>query len=1215
MKKFLLTGCAAALMASFALPAGAAPLAKSRFLNPEPLHYAPKADGPRFATVTPEAASMALRPFRAPVPEQTATSDNFGYLDSPKGEIWFYTLDLVTTEVKHEAYTESFVSGFKVTVFDGSFNEIGKIEDTVELQEGDTKVAQIGVGAQVTQKFFNYDTSYEIMIDISCNTKEFVNRDYTLVYSLGKEEPIMTIPGYYVSAINTATDSFSEKFWITFITEEDTETPAVGDNVNTMDYVLKTYKSAGYSGMGDPVLVTRVPGITRAGENDAIFLAAQCDGQPWFAVAHLKYCFYEDMFDYENNNPTADNSLIVDLYTTESKFSSNITHYSQSAIPTGATADNLTFKYLGGFSYNDDLSFGRYTLDGSPSLIVTTANTVNADSYTYDFDVYTPAAKGTETEGAAEKKLNLATGISMCVFLADVPGSAPQMMTVKEGDTDLSFDFVNLLNGETENSIPSSLGGNYNMTTSVERVPVAGGGYLYAVAQLRGGSNDNGEMVTAVVYLKPDGSIDHTDLLNLGEYVDYAQIYIGSNALDPFLFNLDTNREYMTLVKRKDSPDSDSNHEELVVIPAGNDFRPLLQLGPDDELGRLTNIALVNLESDNPLLNVIYCNNDWKYTCRSYTVPLELFAEGDGSIENPYKITTAGGLRQLATHPSAHFVIANDIDATGFTLEANSAFNFTGSLDGGNHLISNLTVKGRSIFPTLTGDEVAAPEDGDPDDVDNDTEKTRGVVQNIRFVNPVFEATADEQGLVAGNAQFATIRNIHVYGGKYSSEADIEGIVGQASLYTVIEECSVNAVITSAEGAVGGIVGNTRTSASVSACAFSGTITSGGSNVGGIAGSVNGNAGAVSNCHVNADIKGASTVGGIVGSSDRAVVCNNHIEGTIEATVGSRWGGGPKAGGVIGELAPDYMSMADESAQVKPVVYGNYVNVASITFSGEKGEEEFAGQNDTMHRIVGMTIVNNEPEPIGYDENNDWAPIYGDPYTADKGLANNYASPTLAIVNATIADDAASTEGKTLGEDEAGMDFFMETLSWGYGYSADEPWSYTGNPSAPSLYFESKLLLATPAEVEVGVDETASIVLSVAGGEISDEDVEGFSFDCTDESVVEMTDMAMENGTIVITVKGLKAGTARINFSLGNSTASVTVTVSEKSAIDNISGDNAAEITVSGREIVSEGNMIEVYNVSGILVASGRDNVSLDAVAQGVYVVRAGSAVKKIAIR
>ena len=137
----------------------------------------------------------------------------------------------------------------------------------------------------------------------------------------------------------------------------------------------------------------------------------------------------------------------------------------------------------------------------------------------------------------------------------------------------------------------------------------------------------------------------------------------------------------------------------------------------------------------------------------------------------------------------------------------------------------------------------------------------------------------------------------------------------------------------------------------------------------------------------------------------------------------------------------------------------------------------------------------------------------------------------------------------------------------------------------------------------------------MAGGEISDEDVEGFSFDCTDESVVEMTDMAMENGTIVITVKGLKAGTARINFSLGNSTASVTVTVSEKSAIDNISGDNAAEITVSGREIVSEGNMIEVYNVSGILVASGRDNVSLDAVAQGVYVVRAGSAVKKIAIR
>ncbi len=63
-------------------------------------------------------------------------------------------------------------------------------------------------------------------------------------------------------------------------------------------------------------------------------------------------------------------------------------------------------------------------------------------------------------------------------------------------------------------------------------------------------------------------------------------------------------------------------------------------------------------------------------------------------------------------------------------------------------------------------------------------------------------------------------------------------------------------------------------------------------------------------------VKAKNTIGGIAGDSGRALIANCHVEGSIEATENPRWGGGPKAGGIVGNLAPDYSALNPDNEQM-----------------------------------------------------------------------------------------------------------------------------------------------------------------------------------------------------------------------------------------------------------------------------------------------------------
>lgn len=1140
--------------------------------------------------------------FKTLNPHVLSKSSESGYLNAPDGSTWFFSIDYKTSETNS-------IQGFKITVFDSQLQEVGSVEDEIQLGENETRVAQLSIGPDLTQKFFNYDNSYEIMIGVATNTTAYVNTYRTRVYSIGKNEPVTTIDGYYCSAVNAAKDAWSEDFYITFYTSVETETPEVNGIENHLDNRFVTYKKAGYSGMGDPVIDVRFPEICTTGADAIPVLSVVNDGKPWISFSHLKHCWFEDPYDYSNENPAPDNEMIVDVYTTGSGWNAAMEKYSTTTFPLGTSADDLFFLYHGNFQYDNDLNL-TLSGDGTPSLYITKAHpTQGGDTFSYDYTVYSAAPKGETAAGV--KKFDLAQGVSGGTFMTDIPGFAPQVMfIIPDGDGDVFFQFVNVNNGQVEHELDANLSDedpNISLTANTDRVANKDS-YLYYAPQTRGMSDENDDVHTQIVFVDPEeGTIVRTDDINLGQNVESAQLYTGPEAFDPYLFNLDSDREYMALVKRKKASGTGID-EQLIIRSTDSSKAPLLELGPEEGKGNLANIFIANYGSKSPKLIVTYMDiSDWKYTLQSYDLPLQLFENGDGTAENPYQISTVGGLKQLISAPEAYYAIVSDIDASGYPLDIKD-FEFTGSIDGRNHVISNLSLTGRALIPQLNRPADTA------EGVSANSDDLAGTVRNINFVNASLKNAASGQGLLVGTMSGGVIENVHAYESTVQGDDDFGGLVGKARVYASISGSSFQGDLIGGEesSTIGGIASSTMTSATIQACAFKGSITAG-SGIGGIVGDLGNNAGKISDCHVNAAIKGKNTIGGIAATSGRSLIEKCHVQGSIEATEAPRWGGGPCVGGIVGDLQPDYGSLnpdePDEPTAPSFAVQGCYVNLSSLAYTGTPAEsEEFPGQNDTMHRIVGKSVVNNEPEPIDWDYEND-EPIYSDePVAPDAGLANNYAVATLTVGSDKIEAAATSTEGASVAADETGISFFQE-LGWNYGNDTENPWNMTGDQFNPALYFEGGLLIFTPSEVTIEAEKEVTLHLQLAGEGITEDMIEGFTFEISDESVAEAGDMGIENGEIFIVIKGLKEGTANITAGIAGKQTQARITVNAaQSGIGSIEIESTGNISFNGNAVSAQGCAISVFSTTGTLVAAGRDTVSLDNVAGGIYIVTATDA-------
>jgi hypothetical protein len=977
-----------------------------------------------------------------------------GYLDAPDGSTWYYVQDLEYTEEELEGgyATKKVISKYKFTIYDSNYEEVGTVSDDVVLGDNETGVSAIELGACVTQKFFNTDANYEVMVMIAANTPEYVNHVYTKVYSIGVEGAVDTIEGYYVNAINSG--SYSEKFYLTFF--DDTYLPSsevYGTEASDSDSEVYTYHydiygPASWSSSKASILKTiNIPYDNLEGYDATPFIGVVADSKPYFAVMkYEKPYFVNDAISYDSTTgemtrdltPNTDNSLIVDLY---SVTYSNFSLVKTTKIPMelkDETGTVCSFYEIGLLNYADDVSFGTWTKDGNPTYIVAVEDYIsNTDESEYSFYAY-------DVDG--NKVADIATEASALVDMSDLPGYEHQQGFYKVIDGVESFQFVDLPSCRIVATFPVALEDGNSLTASADRLATSNG-YQYAFSLGYGITDDDDNTSHYIAWYNSDGTFDHNEIIPLGTQVAMALPYIKTSVLTPYLFNTDSKREYMFLLKKYKSDSGTATEESLVILNTDGDV--LAQLTDDETLGSLSSITLMNA-NDDPALWIIYYNSDNDlYTSSFLHLPFTKFEKGgDGSASNPFLISSVGDLQQMKGNLTASYKLANDIDASGYDFSPVGEV-FKGTLDGANHTISNLSLINDSynnaLFQQISGKAVVK---------DLNFKNATVVVgsENSSVALVAASATGDEKGS-------PSIENVHVDGytalADNASYATFGGLVGRMAISATLKNSSISGANidltedgTSNVTALGGLATQIMTGSNVENCSFQGYI-AGGSSIGGIVSKLNvtgvSSTGQeyIANCHVNADIEGENGIGGIVGYAGRAPIYNNYVEGTIKATKNETWGGGAKTAGIVGELAEDWTGTGAK------VVYNNVVALTSISVP-EVTSESYLNQATTSHRIVGYTSYNAEPDVTGYDDN--WEPIYSDqPNAADAGIQSNYAVGDLAVVDSKIEAGENTTEGATL----AAADFteeFVTAQGFKLGEDASNPWKFAD--ANLSLYFE-----------------------------------------------------------------------------------------------------------------------------------------------------------------
>ena len=245
--------------------------------------------------------------------------------------------------------------------------------------------------------------------------------------------------------------------------------------------------------------------------------------------------------------------------------------------------------------------------------------------------------------------------------------------------------------------------------------------------------------------------------------------------------------------------------------------------------------------------------------------------EGSGTKSNPYKITTASQLAQMANflnNSSVAFQLENDIDLTdwistnnaseGWLPVGTSSSPFKGTFYGQNHQISGLTVNRNITHVGLWGYLSNA--------TISDVTIQAGNMTSGQFV-----------GVLAGYGNGVTISNCHVVltgslnTSNTSGDFYVGGMFGQ--LKGTCSSCTVrgdihNDNVSVNSGYCGGICGYANESSTISSCKYRGTI-SGKNYVGGIAGYTY--SARVTGCSVWGEMNGINYVGGIVGYASRLV--------------------------------------------------------------------------------------------------------------------------------------------------------------------------------------------------------------------------------------------------------------------------------------------------------------------------------------------------------
>lgn len=322
------------------------------------------------------------------------------------------------------------------------------------------------------------------------------------------------------------------------------------------------------------------------------------------------------------------------------------------------------------------------------------------------------------------------------------------------------------------------------------------------------------------------------------------------------------------------------------------------------------------------------------------------FKSGDGTKENPYKITNSSELNNVRYHLDSYFLQTDNIDLQGndFAPIGSIEFPFQGHYDGGKYSISNMKI--------------------------NSTQNNVGLFSYVR--NGSITNLKIVKSTISGNYNVGAVVG--------SNQGEVIGCVSESEVF--------------GNGAVGGIVGLNMTS--VTECANKNTIKAvAGKYVGGVVGV---NKGVIADCYNLSEVQADSYAGGITGMNDGA---NAKIEESFNVGTISARGKGQIAGdnmqtatisnciwqqnelevaapfangGITANKAISYASFANSSSFVSwagfhdnwryltgihyPILLREYVSVESVDFENpdielKPGESyEFSAAINPVHATV-----------------------------------------------------------------------------------------------------------------------------------------------------------------------------------------------------------------------------------------------------------------------
>ena len=906
-------------------------------------------------------------------------SSTYGMLTGPNGTEWTYTADFTQKG--------SFFETMTIKFYDSKNELVGTIEDNLTFDRPGVKgVNYIDINSTLTQKFFNTDTKYEVMIFIHAVTEDYTGFYVNNVYSLGETSTkVCSVDGTFHLAKNTSTNSYSTDYTMIF-------QRTVNESDSTyLEYDV--YKKAKYGTPGPTLKHTfrvNYANIASSGNEPSPILMVQNGDQPNFTIAQYEKPYFI-LSDDINAEPEVEenNNLIINYYNEDFE----LKHTTK--IPVVFSPRYLyVFPSLGSLSTTNDILV-NYNGGTTPAYVITLDNyDSSSDSYITSFYLY-------DVEGKLLKTIS--EDVVGRIRMSNIPGQESQWLFMKEDGENGKFVFVDFPSCETAAEFSVITKDNIILSSNIDRFPHKDS-YQYVVSLLQGEADKEGNISHRIAWVTKEGEIDHFETIALGKDIVNAFIYVDRAALNPWLFNTDDAREYMALIYRTKA-NSSAKEEALVVCNTKGD--KLLEYGPDaNKGGNLSTIYLTNLQT-NPTLLCSYTDGD-KYTLNYTTLPLDsVTLKGEGTIENPYEIYTAGEFLQIEKYPMAHFQIKEDINfnstpITGFNCE------FAGSVDGNNHVLFNLNLEGSGIFKFIKDSaRISNIVLEKPMLALNEFNSVAGILSNVLMGGYSDAESEGENTKPVDNKLKAYASNIHIRNAKIVADEGFIGIVGgifgDVSLFTTIENCSMyNAeIIANNASNVGGIVGQSATSTLIKACLFDGSI-SGGVEVGGIT-SISASDDKISNCHTNATLMGSRTIGGIISTSDRTYINNCYVEGEM---ILNNNAAEARIGGIAGQINYNYQDTVDI------VLNNNIIDITSITIP-EKVKTRY------VHRVVGHSSGDNweyDWDNIDWNQpQSQWPRLY---QSADRCLRNSYIVSDLAAFDANIALTDTTTEGATLARED-----------------------------------------------------------------------------------------------------------------------------------------------------------------------------------------------------